>query len=186
MSVSVTRVRAGPIPGHAASLSAAVTMLSFMIPTEEKGFNLTTTQNEVFQVSSSHGEIKTELSAPVNGSPNNNTHPALTAMTSALDNAAGAPPPLPSQPPPPLPLQPFLPHEVSLMMEDSYSDDTATESTLLLRPDDHPQSEITIAPSPDNTGQRQQVNTGGSPAAEDRQPLLPAATVTGKSGKLKR
>ncbi|XP_043236656.1 proteoglycan 4-like [Amphibalanus amphitrite] len=151
-------------------------MLSFMIPTEEKGFNLNTPQNEVFQVSTSHSEVKPEL----NGSPNNNSHPVLTAgISSALDNAAGmAPPPLPSQPPPPLPDErPLLPHEVSLM-EDSFSDDTVTESTLLLRPSDGP-------PTPPSTD-----TTRSSPAAEDKQPLLPSATptttVTGKTGKLKR
>jgi len=160
------------------------TMLSFMIPTDEKGFNLSTVpqQDETtagfHQVTTNgHAEVKVELSGdlaslPVaQSSPNNNSAPAMTStpvMPPALDNT------------PPLgpPLAPPLGRDLSLL-DDSCSDDTVTDSTQLLRADDR--SDEVMTPSTDNTR--------GSPCGEDK-PLLPLQTtpvsVTGKTGKLKR
>ncbi|XP_037084656.1 fibrous sheath CABYR-binding protein-like [Pollicipes pollicipes] len=156
-------------------------MLSFMLPNEEKGFNLNAVaQNEaVFQVTNGHSEVKTELSGdpaappagPARGSPNNNSHPVLETplISASLDNM---PPPQP--PPPPAATAPLLSRDLSLM-EDSYSDDAATESTLLLRADER--ADEVMTPSTENTR--------SSPCGDEK-PLLPVTTVSGKTGKLKR
>ncbi|XP_037077529.1 uncharacterized protein LOC119098655 [Pollicipes pollicipes] len=159
-------------------------MISFLVPPEERGFNLNNAvprngvgyQNPVtngrtdsiIRRDLTSGQVTNEPHRPGRTSPNNNSCRVPTSLTlNHLDNrpAAGL---SPRQIP--LALTRDLP-----MMDDSSSDDTTTGSLAPLHADDA--SDEVMTPSTENTH---------GPSFCEQKRRAPATTASTRSGKLKR